>query len=270
MSLRTTGRTLLGEILWAPWSLFCWVWSAAWLTFVLVSILPFCLFRPFEKWQTIWGHALVGCVVRFTFSRLVVEMDPRYDRSRTNVLAQNHVSMLDACIACGSIPVPFCGLENAAHLMVPGYGWLLRMANAIPVRKGTRRYEELAAAVAERASRGISILASPEAHRTLDGNVQPFKRGVFRMARDAGIPIVPVCTRGAYRLLPKGAFTSRPSVVEVYIGPQVETKGLSNRQLEILAERVRETMQAWVDRREKRADLYLAPLDDDDEAENVA
>jgi 1-acyl-sn-glycerol-3-phosphate acyltransferase len=180
------------------------------------------------------------------------------------VFVQNHVSMLDANIACGSIPVPLCGLENASHLHVPGYGWVLRMANAIPVRKGARRYEELAAAFRERASRGISVLAFPEAHRTRDGNVQPFKRGVFRMARDAGLPIVPVCTRGAFRMLPKGAITGRPSLIEVYIGPQVETEGLSDRQLEILAERMRETMQAWVDRREKRADLYLAPIEGDE------
>jgi 1-acyl-sn-glycerol-3-phosphate acyltransferase len=146
---------------------------------------------------------------------------------------------------------------------------VLKMANAIPVRKGARRYEEISAAFRERASRGISILTFPEAHRTKDGNVQPFKRGVFRMARSAGLPIVPVCTRGAFRMLPKGAITSRPGMVEVWIAPQVETTGLSDRQLEILAERVREVMQIWIDRREKRPEIYLAPLVEDS-AENVA
>jgi 1-acyl-sn-glycerol-3-phosphate acyltransferase len=269
MSKRVTGRTLLGDILWAPWSAVAWVLSMAWMVFLFVVTIPLCLFRPFEKFQMIWCHPQLGWPVRFTFSRLRVEIDPRYDRSRVSVFAQNHVTAMDANIACGSIPVPMCGLENASHLNVPGYGWLLRMANAIPVRKGARRYQELAAAFRERASRGISILTFPEAHRTRDGNVQPFKRGVFRMARDAGLPIAPVCTRGAFRMLPKGALTSRPSLIEVYIGPQVETEGLSDRQLEILGGRMRETMQAWIDRREKRADLYLAPLDPA-EAENVA
>ena len=35
-----------------------------------------------------------------------------------------------------------CGLENAAHLKIPGYGWLLKMSNAIPVRKGEGRLPE--------------------------------------------------------------------------------------------------------------------------------
>ena len=115
----------------------------------------------------------------------------------------------------------------------------------------------------------MPVFTFPEAHRTRDGNVQPFKRGVFRMAREAGLPITPVCTRGAFRMLPKGAITSRPSVVEVWIAPQVETAGLSDRQLEILAERIREVMQIWIDRREKHAEIYLAPIVDDS-AENVA
>ncbi len=269
MSTHAAERSTLGSILWLPWSICAWLLTMAWMAFLFVSAIPIRLFLPFEKFQMTWPHPQVAWAIRLAFSRLRVEIDPRFDHSRVNVFAQNHVTVLDANIGCGAIPVPICGLENASHLNVPGYGWLLRMANAIPVRKGARRYEELAAAFRERASRGISILTFPEAHRTRDGNVQPFKRGVFRMAREAGLPIVPVCTRGAFEMLPKGAFTIRPSTVEVYIGPQVETAGLSDRQLEILGERIRETMQIWIDRREKRPDLYLAPIEDD-EAENVA
>lgn len=263
------GRTWLGEILWLPWSLVAWVMSITWMLWLFTSAIPLRLLMPFEKFQLFWPHPQMGWPIRFTFTRLKTEIDPGYDRTRVGVFAMNHVSMMDACIATGSIPVPMCGLENASHLLLPGYGWVLKLANAIPVRKGARRYEEIAAAFRERASRGISILTFPEAHRTKDGNVQPFKRGVFRMAREAGLPIAPVCTRGAFRMLPKGAITSRPGMVEVWIAPQVETTGLSDRQLEILAERIREVMQLWIDRREKRPEIYLAPLVEDS-AENVA
>ena len=238
-----------------------WLLSAVWTTAILVSIAPCLIFVPFERVQVLWGHPMMGWVVNFAFGRFRVHEDPLYQRDRTVVFVQNHVSMLDGYIACGVIRTPLCGLENAAHLRVPGYGWMMRAANAIGVERGAGRYRKIASAMKERASRGISILTFPEGHRTLDGNVAPFRLGVFRMARDAGLPIVPVAVRGAFRLLPKGAITARPATLDVYIGPPIETAGLTDEQLPELADRVREVVAAWVERGEMRGELCLQPFE---------
>ncbi|MEM6292869.1 MAG: lysophospholipid acyltransferase family protein [Myxococcota bacterium] len=234
--------------------------SLTWMGGLWASALPFTIFKPFEKFQMKWVQPLVATPIRFAFSKLDVEYDPLFDKTKMSVFAQNHVSMMDANIACGSIPVPLCGLENAAHLDVPGYGWLLRMSNAIPVRKGANRYKEVAEAFRERASRGISVLAFPEAHRTLDGKVGKFKRGVFRIAVEANLPIAPLCVRGAYKMLPKGEFTIRPSRVHVYMAPQIDTTNLTEEDVPELMERVGEVMRAWVDDGVKRPDLCTAPF----------
>lgn len=254
-------RTLVGAALWAPWSAVGWVATLGWMGAIAASMLPMTLAVPFERLQIRYSfQPAVSWPLWLLLSPLRVTYDPGYDRSRVSVFTMNHVSMLDANIACGSIPVPLCGLENAAHLHLPGYGWLLRMSNAIPVRKGEGRFAEIAEAFGERASRGISVLAFPEAHRTLDGKLRPFKSGVFRAARDAGVPIVPVVSRGAYRMLPKGAFTMRPSRIEVYVAPQIETAGLSDDQIPALIERVREVMEAWIERKEMLGHRCLEPL----------
>ncbi|MCA9654343.1 MAG: 1-acyl-sn-glycerol-3-phosphate acyltransferase [Myxococcales bacterium] len=249
-------RTLAGDLLWAPWSAVGWVATLGWMGALATVSLPFLPFVPFERFQ----HTHLHRKVAWPLWLLMCPLKVRYDRSRTSVFAMNHVSMLDANIACGSIPVPLCGLENAAHLMVPGYGWLMRVANAIAVPKGEKRYEVIAAAFKERASRGISVLAFPEAHRTLDGKLRPFKSGVFRAARDAGVPIVPIVSRGAYRMLPKGAMTMRPSRLEVYVAPQIETAGLRDDQIPELMERVREVMEGWIERGEMLGHRCLEPL----------
>ncbi len=224
------------------------------------SALPVTVFKPFEKFQMLWVQPGVAVPLKFMFSKLDVEYDPAFDKTKMSVFMQNHVSMADANIACGSIPVPICGLENASHLSVPGYGWLLKMSNAIPVRKGGRRYEEVAAAFEERASRGISILTFPEAHRTLDGKVGKFKRGVFNIAVKSNLPIAPICVRGAYKLLPKGEFTIRPTRIHVYMPPQIETHNLTEDDVPELMERVQDVMRAWVDDGVKRPDLCTAPF----------
>lgn len=238
-----------------------WAVTLGWMGTLAVGSLPVLPFVPFERFQAKHLHPKVAWPLWFLFSPLEVTYDERYDRSKTSVFAMNHVSMLDANIACGSIPVPLCGLENAAHLLVPGYGWLMKVANAIAVPKGENRFKAIAEAFAERRSRGISVLAFPEAHRTLDGKLRPFKSGVFRAARDAGIPIVPIVSRGAFRMLPKGTMVMRPSKVEVYVAPQIETEGLTDEQIPALMERVREVMEAWIERKEKLGHLCLEPLE---------
>ncbi|MEM7152051.1 MAG: lysophospholipid acyltransferase family protein [Myxococcota bacterium] len=253
-------RSLLGSVLWFPWSLVAWLSTLGTMMIIAIISLPIVLFVPFEKFQHKVFHDKCAWPLYLMFSPLRVIRDEKYDPSRVSVYTQNHVTMLDANIAIGSIRVPLCGLENASHLNVPGYGWLLRISNAIPVRKGASRFRRIAEAFRERASRGISVLAFPEGHRTLDAHLGKLKTGVFRAARDAGLPIVPVMSRGASRLLPKGSFTIRPSPIEVYIAPQIETEGLTDEQIPLLMERVREVMEAWIERKEMLGHRCLEPL----------
>ena len=237
------------DLVYVPLSLAAWTGSFALMLGAVALSAPVALFVPFERFQTGFPKKMLASCLRLTGSRIEVDIDPAFDPSRPCVYAHNHTSVLDAHIAVWAIPGVFCGLENEAHLHVPGYGWLLRMANAIPVPRAREgRYRRVAEAFRDRARRGISILTFPEAHRTLDGKVRPFRRGVFFAARDAGLPVVPVAARGMYDLLPKGTWIVRPSRIHVRIGPPIETAGLSDAHVEDLTDTVRRIVADWVER----------------------
>ncbi len=51
--------------------------------------------------------------------------------------------------------------------------------------------------VEELAKKGLSILIAPEGTRLDTRSVGPFKKGPFRLAMSAGIPIVPIVIRNA-------------------------------------------------------------------------
>jgi 1-acyl-sn-glycerol-3-phosphate acyltransferase len=123
----------------------------------------------------------------------------------------------------------------------------MRAANGIPVPRGAKRTEALVEATKERASRGISVLTFPEAHRTMDGRVRPFRRGAFVMAREAGLPIVPIGIRGMYHVLPKGSWVVNPGHLEIFMGRAYETQGLSDAELEALVEEVHRVIANWVE-----------------------
>ena len=197
--------------------------------------------------KTSAGLAMKVCLY-MTLSKVRVIYDPNYDPQRRSMYAQNHVSMIDGHVACASIPHEFCGLMNAWHFHIPCYGWIMRCTGGIPVfPHKAGRTAEVTAAAQDRIQRGLSILVYPEGHRTVDMQVAKFKRGVFFMARDANIPVVPMAVHGIHQVNRKGKYTFTPGEVTVYVGAQIETTGLTDDDVNALAERTRDIVSAFAD-----------------------
>ena len=65
-----------------------------------------------------------------------------------------------------------------------------------------------------------------------------WKTGTFFIARDLGIPVVPVTAIGAYDMMRKGSLIMRPAKVTMYLDEPIETAGLSDDEVVALAARV--------------------------------
>jgi long-chain acyl-CoA synthetase len=65
---------------------------------------------------------------------------------------------------------------------------------------------------------GTSLLVFPEGTRSIDGTIAPFKPGIGLLARELGLPVVPVYLDGLYRVLPKGRTLPQPGPARVVIG----------------------------------------------------
>lgn len=231
----------------AVFSIVVWIVAITWMSLVAtlaLVLIPVVAFKRSHSWL---GAPGMAACIRFTLSRVRVTYDPGFDPDRRSVFCQNHISLLDGHVACAVIPHAFCGLMNHAHFRIPGYGWIMRLAGGIPVYpRSSGRTAELSAAARSRADSGLSILAFPEGHRTLDGNVREFKRGALFMARDAGLPVVPLAVRGLYAVNHKGSWLFRPGTIEVWVGPQIETEGLSDDEIGPLAGRLQQTIGDYV------------------------
>ena len=70
---------------------------------------------------------------------------------------------------------------------------------------------------------GHRIIIFPEGARTHDGGTVPFKKTFAILAKELGVPIVPVCIRGAYEALPRGSGFMRPKHIEVSYLPAIKT-----------------------------------------------
>ena len=71
------------------------------------------------------------------------------------------------------------------------------------------------------ADAGISILLFPEGERSPTGKMLPFRPGMGLMARELGIPVVPVGIRGIEEVLPRGRNIPKRGTVTVTFGTPV-------------------------------------------------
>jgi len=199
----------------------------------------------FGQRRTDWLLPLYGRMYTFIGgARVVTKRAPGYDKDRVCFYVANHVNLFDPFVLYPAVPAFFRGLELESHFKIPIYGWMMKTFGNVPVpdvrtAAGLKRTYRL---VEERLVAGTSLLVFPEGSRTLDGRVDKFEIGVFRMAMQLGYPIVPISVVDSFRWKRKGSYLLRPTTITVIIHDLIETKGLDRRDLRDLHERVRTTV----------------------------
>src|ERR1700719_1641293 len=159
------------------------------------------------------------------------------------LFAANHTSNADAAAIVGAIPSRVAIFGRKSLFDIPIVGLAFSLAKFVPVDRGNR---DAALASVKQAidymKQGYSFLVYPEGTRSPDGRLQRFKKGVFVMAIEAGIPIVPVACAGAHRIMKKNSLIVRPGKVTVRFGKPIDAAGYTVEQRDELAQRVHDAV----------------------------
>jgi putative phosphoserine phosphatase/1-acylglycerol-3-phosphate O-acyltransferase len=164
---------------------------------------------------------------------------------RPAVFVFNHRNNFDPFIAAGIVRRDFTGvakkeLEQDAFMRTAGR--LLDIAfidrsNSVGAVAALEPIEELA-------RKGLSILIAPEGTRLDTTEVGPFKKGAFRMAMAAGVPIVPIVIRNAEMIAGRNATRMNRGRVDVAVLPPVPTDDWT---VADVAERIDAVRQLYLD-----------------------
>lgn len=213
-------------------------WSILWISVALiVSIVSKHL--PLALARIAWGPGLIWGAQ----ADVVVEQRTPLSPDENYVFVMNHQSMLDIPVAFAKIPVNLRFFAKRILAFVPFLGWYMWRTGMVFVDRAHReRASRSVEEAAEKVRRGASMLTYPEGTRSENGEILPFKRGAFRIALAAGVPVVPVVIEGSGRALPRGGFRLRPHRVHLVIGEPIETRGYRNDQLSELVGAVRRQM----------------------------
>jgi len=145
----------------------------------------------------------------------------------TCIFYANHTSWIDIALVNRVIPRDLHFIAKEELRKKPFVGGAISGMDMIFVDRSNRvkavkSLEEAAIKVKE----GRNIIAFPEGTRSRDGELKQFKKGLFHLAIQSGVPLVPVAISGAYDLVPTG-FKMRPGVVDISIGDPISTQGMT-------------------------------------------
>jgi len=145
------------------------------------------------------------------------------------VFMSSHASNLDPPVLMSAIPIPTVYIAKKELKWVIPIGWAAMIAGTIFIDRNNRngaiktmRY------VAKEIRNGKSVVIFPEGTRTRTGQLLPFKKGGFIIAKEAGVRIVPIATIGGHDILPAGKIRIRSGRYAVTFGKPINTNAFDN------------------------------------------
>jgi 1-acyl-sn-glycerol-3-phosphate acyltransferase len=162
---------------------------------------------------------------------------------KSYILVSNHQSTFDIFALLGYLPIQFRWTAKAELFHTPFMGWAMSRIGYIPIERSSpkKAYRSMLRA-AEVVRKGTSVIIFPEGTRSPDGNLQPFKKGVFLLALKSQAPILPITIQGTSKIMRKGDWRIYPGQVSIQIDPSIETAGTPAEKEEQLSQRVRSTL----------------------------
>ncbi len=146
------------------------------------------------------------------------------ENARPAIFVFNHRTNIDSFIAASLIAHDYTGVAKKELEKDPFMGPVGKFMDvAFLDRSNTAAALAELKKVEDLARRGLSILVAPEGTRIDTTSVGSFKKGAFRMAMAAGVPVVPIIIRNAEDVAGPDSHTFNPGVVDVHVGEPVDT-----------------------------------------------
>ncbi len=182
-------------------------------------------------------------------ARLTVEGAENLRKFPVAVYASNHTSYMDTPVLFAALPFQFRILARKALWPVPFIGWYLNRSGQLPIDTDNTHAALASLGAGVKALRaGMPLFVFPEGGRTQTGNLKPFLSGASYLALRSQTPLVPLALVGVFDLLPMHTRYLFPTQVKVIVGEPIETRGMTLRQTEELTTRLRDEIQALLDR----------------------
>lgn len=219
--------------------------------FIAINTIIFCLlglmFSPFDRNGRVmhFNIAVPWAKANLWFCGINVRAlgQQNIDAHKNYIYMTNHQSYFDIFALLAYLPVDFKFILKQELMRIPLFGFAMKRAGYIGIqRKDPRKAVESMKTAVKRIKNGASVVIFPEGTRSLDGRLQPFKKGGFNLALRSGCDIVPVTINNSYRIVPKGSLRINKGFFSIHIGKPISIKDYNRKDVTQLMEMVRNAM----------------------------
>ncbi len=174
-----------------------------------------------------------GLLLQLNGVKVKVSGRENLEAARPAIFVFNHRTNSDGIIASALVGHDFTGVAKKDLEKNPFLGPIGKAMDMAFLERG-----DTAASVAELKKvqelplKGLSIIMAPEGTRLDTTTVGQFKKGAFRMAMAAGIPIVPIIIRNAEDIAGKDSQTMNPGTVDVHVGEPIDVSSWTLKNLD--------------------------------------
>ena len=220
--------------------------------FIIILALPLFLFcfLTARAGPLIWLGKTAISLGRFILGiKLEIIGREKIDRNKPYIFMANHLSFLDGPLLFWIIPQPIRVILKKEIFKIPLIGLAMKHVGFVSVdRKGIKGGKQSIDRATEMIKqKGFSFLIFPEGTRSLDGNLQKFKRGGFFLSVNRQTPIVPMTIQGSYELMPKGSKFVKRGCLKVMFHPIVPVSGQALSAMPELMEKTRKYIQSGLE-----------------------
>ncbi len=169
----------------------------------------------------------------------------KLESGKPYIIMSNHGSFYD-------IPLVYIGLPGSIRMLakkelfrVPFWGSGMRASEFVSVGRNNRQQALLDLENArQKMESGITIWLAPEGTRSRSGELQPLKKGGFKLALQTGATIIPMGIRGARDIMPPDSWNIHSGKhVEIHIGAPIDATQYTFERRDELVEEVAQQIQ---------------------------
>lgn len=213
-------------------------------TIIMGSLsLMLSLYDPAGRRQHWCARIWCRMIARTAGARVRVHGAEHIEEGASYVFLSSHQSYMDIPAMLGYLPAQLRIAAKKSLFRIPFMGWHLTRAGHIPIdRSSTGNAVASLQRSASYLHEGICVFIFPEGTRSRDGALHRFKKGGFKLAIQAKVPIIPVTILGTRQILPPDSIIFRPGTIDMYVDPPVPTDELTEADLDALMQTVWDSM----------------------------
>jgi 1-acyl-sn-glycerol-3-phosphate acyltransferase len=228
-------------------SIYLWTVGLIYIGLMCTTITLLSFIIPHQKLDPLLKRSL-KFVFHLLFIKVKVDGVDKIHPDQTYLFMSNHASLFDVPLLGGYIPKLIRGIEADRQFKWPFYGWLVRRLGNIPISRESIHESIKSIRKAEEYLRmGISMVILPEGHRTKNGELLPFNKLPFYLARQAEVAVVPIGLSGLFTLKAVNSWLIHPRTIKIKFGDIISADQVQTHSVVELRDLVKEKIKSLIE-----------------------